>query len=62
MDKILCFLFGHRYFLIKKYTKTTRKIGCHRCGKEFGMNDDVQVILEWDKEFENCMKMIEKWS
>ena len=59
---LVCFLFGHKYFLIKKITQTTRKISCHRCGKVFGMNDDARCVLKWDRELEDCMKRIERFS
>ena len=56
MKKILCFIFGHRYFVIKKFSYTVRKVGCSRCGNKWGMNDEVKVFIEWDWELEELHK------
>lgn len=56
MRKILCYVFGHKYYLIKKLSRTTRKVGCKRCGKVWGMNDDVQALVDWDDELEEFYK------
>lgn len=49
---IACLLFGHKYFVIKEYSKTTRKVGCRRCKKLWGMNDRVKAFIPWDSELE----------
>lgn len=50
MNKILCFIFGHKYRLLKIVSPTTRELKCKRCNREFGMNDDAKVVLPMDKE------------
>lgn len=52
MQKIRCFFGYHEYYLIQKLNSWSRKIGCLGCDKTFGMNDHLQVILEWDYELE----------
>ena len=50
---VICRLFKkHKYYTIKKYSKTIRKVGCRRCEKVWGMNDRVKTLLEWDGELE----------
>ena len=52
MKKLLCFIFGHRYFVIKEFSHTVRKVGCSRCGEKWGMNDEVKAFITWDDELE----------
>lgn len=54
MKKLLCLILGHRYFLIERYSSTTRKVGCHRCGTAWGMSDTAQALVEWDGELEEA--------
>ena len=42
---VICRLFKkHKYYTIKKYSKTVRKVGCRRCEKVWGMNDRVKSL------------------
>jgi hypothetical protein len=50
MNKMLCLIFGHRYRILRKITPYVRELKCKRCKKEFGMNDDVKVVLPLDQE------------
>ena len=52
VNKLICALFGHRYYVIKTYSDSVRHIGCSRCGKEWGMHDGLQCLVEWDRELE----------
>lgn len=47
-----CWLFGHDYFLIQILTEWSRRIGCKRCHKTFGMNDNVMCVIPWDEELQ----------
>jgi hypothetical protein len=51
-NSLFCRLFGHRYFVIKAFSPTTRKVGCKRCKRTWGMNDRVQTLVDWDGELE----------
>jgi hypothetical protein len=49
---ILCRLFGHKYLVLKRFDAETRKVGCERCHRVWGMNDRVKAFVEWDDELE----------
>ncbi len=51
MIKLLCFIFGHKYFLVQKLTPQSRRVCCHRCSRSFAMNDDVETVIDWDASF-----------
>lgn len=53
MKKLFCFLFGHKYRLVKKITKSIYELDCKRCGCEFGMNTSVQALLPLDAELKS---------
>ncbi len=48
--RLICMLFGHSYYVIEEFSPRIRHIGCRRCGREWGMHDDLMVIVEWDDE------------
>ena len=50
--KIICRLKGHKYYVIKEYSPTVRKLGCSICKSKFGMNDRVKAVIPWDSELE----------
>lgn len=49
MKKIICFIFGHKYRLLRVITKSTREVKCKRCKMEFGMNDTTQSLFPMDE-------------
>jgi len=49
---IFCFLLGHKYKVIQRVSKTSRRVKCNRCSKEGGMNDSTQSLVKWDSELE----------
>ena len=53
MKWLICLLFGHKWFVEKEFTPDTRKVGCHRCGKRWGMNDRLGILVQWDDELED---------
>ena len=56
---VMCELLGkHKYYVIKKYSYTVRKVGCRRCGRVWGMNDRVKAFIEWDGELEELSKEV----
>ena len=58
MKRWICWVLGHRFYRVKELTSWSRKIGCRRCGRCFGMNDDVRAIIPWDDELEAMYKTI----
>jgi hypothetical protein len=47
---ILCLLAGHRYYIKERLTSYSRCLGCKPCGRYFGMNDGVRVVIPWNVE------------
>lgn len=58
IQKIKCLLGKHKYYVIEKYSKDVRKVGCKICAKQWGMNDRVQAFIPWDKDLEEHHKLI----
>jgi hypothetical protein len=56
LKKLICALFGHRYVLQRVFSPTSRKVGCSRCGKEWGMSDNTHTLLPWDDEMEQTYR------
>jgi len=50
VKRIICLLLGHKYYRVKKLGYQSELVGCNRCGKFYGMNHDVRVILPFDKD------------
>jgi len=50
MNKIWCWIFEHKYYVVQKFSNETRRVGCRRCPKTFGMNDRVKSFIPWDGE------------
>jgi len=58
MKKLICFLFGHKYKLLRKISSTTREIKCKRCKVEFGMNDTTQSVFPMDADLRSAHEWI----
>ena len=52
MRRLLCYLIGHDYYIIKELVRSFRKVGCRRCKKEWLMGDHTRSLVEWDNTFE----------
>jgi hypothetical protein len=52
LNKIKCFFGYHDYFVVSNLTSYSRQIACHECKRLFAMNDDVEVVVPWDENFE----------
>ena len=61
IERLLCALFNHRYVVLLSFSPTSRKVGCTRCDREWGMNDAVRAFIPWDKELEEMYKLIGQW-
>lgn len=53
VKRLLCAVFEHKYRVIRYFTANTRQVGCARCKRSWAMNDEVRVLLPWDKELED---------
>lgn len=45
----LCWLFGHKYRRIARVSASADKVGCSRCGREWGMHHGVRALVPWDE-------------
>lgn len=52
LKKLKYLLFGHKYHIIQRFSKTSRRVECLRCGGDWGMNDQVRAIIPWCGELE----------
>lgn len=53
---MICWILGHKYFVVKIFSKEHRKLQCYRCKKQFGMHDSTQSLFPWDAELEDAEK------
>ena len=61
IERILCALLNHRYVVLMTFSPTSRKVGCTRCDKEWGMNDFERAFISWDNDLEEMYKLIGQW-
>lgn len=60
-ERLICAVAGHRYVVQRVFSSTSRKVGCTRCDREWGMNDSVKAFVPWDGEFEQLYRDIGQW-
>jgi hypothetical protein len=53
-----CIIGNHDFQLIQELTDHSRRIGCPHCQKIWGMNDQVQCVVEWDSDIEEMYRLI----
>ena len=56
IERLLCALFGHKYVVQMVFSSRSRKLGCTRCRREWGMHDPTRSLVEWDWELEEMYK------
>ena len=61
IERLLCALFGHKYVVQMVFSSTSRKLGCTRCRREWGMHDPTRSLVEWDGELEEMYKVLGQW-
>lgn len=59
---VVCFIFGHRYKVTKRITKSISELQCKRCKKEFGINTSCESLLPLDKELKELHKSFSNYS
>lgn len=59
IERLLRALLGHRYVVEIEFG-TSRKVGCTRCGKHWGMHDATRSFIPWDGELEELYRVMEK--
>ena len=59
LERLLCAIFGHRYVVEIEFG-TSRKVGCTRCNRHWGMHDETRAFVEWDGELEEMYRVTGK--
>ena len=59
---VVCFIFGHRYKVTKRITKSISELQCKRCKKEFGINTSCESLLPLDKELKELHNSFSNYS
>lgn len=59
IERILCAMLGHRYVVEIEFG-TSRKVGCTRCDKRWGMHDATRSFIPWNGELEEMYRVMEK--
>lgn len=52
LRRLFCFLLGHEFFVVQRFSPQSRRVGCHNCDGDWGMNDDARALVRWGPEFE----------
>ena len=52
LEKLRCTVLGHQHYVIQKFSKTERRVGCKRCDADWAMSDRVRALVDWNGEFE----------
>lgn len=58
---IVCSVAGHRYVATRRFSATSRQVGCTRCHRLWAMNDTVRAFVAWDGEFEELYRDLGQW-
>jgi len=59
IEKFKCYIEGHKYRIVQVFREqNSKRIKCTRCKGDWVMNDNLQAILPWSKEFEEMYRMI----
>lgn len=61
IERLICAVLSHRYFVEREFSPQDRRLGCHRCRQLFAMNDNVRLVLPWDGSFETLYRTTGQW-
>lgn len=56
---LICMLLGHEYEKIKPLSQWSDLLGCKACKKLFAYNNNTQICLPWDSDFEKFYIVID---
>lgn len=56
LKRLICLLRGHRYWIRQVFSATRRRVGCRRCGGDWGMHDGVRAFVQWDGDLAELYK------
>lgn len=43
----------HKLYVVQEFGDQTRRVACEKCKREWGMNDRIQVMVEWNDDLAN---------
>jgi hypothetical protein len=52
LNKLICKIFFHKLEVVREFTPMIRQVRCTRCYRVYGMNDEIQAFLEWDRDLD----------
>lgn len=47
----------HQLYVVQEFYPDMRRVVCQSCGGDWMMNDRLQAMLDWNQEFEDCVKL-----
>lgn len=56
INRLICAIFRHKYIVLARFSRHERKLGCTRCGQQWGMHDKVQALVPWDSDLEDLYR------
>lgn len=57
LRRLFCFIFGHRFHVLQKFSITSRRVICLHCDGDWGMNDNARAFIPWSSELEEMYIM-----
>lgn len=57
LKRLWCWLSGHDYYVLQRFSSYSRRVCCDRCGGDWAMNDEVRAIIPWSKEIEDIYRV-----
>lgn len=58
IGRVMCFFKKHSYKLVDAASHNLLKLECRNCKKCFAMEKELNVILNWDEDFEELFKFL----
>jgi len=55
--KLLCAIGKHKYYVHQSFDNYSRRLGCKYCNGDWGMNDHVRCVIDWDGDLSNIKEM-----
>jgi hypothetical protein len=52
IGRIVCFIAGHKYRVVRRMNPGARKVTCDRCHATWGMHDQTRAFVPWDSQLE----------
>jgi hypothetical protein len=53
-----CDLLGHRLRVVQRFDAVTCRVKCRRCGGDWGVNADLEAVVQWTQELEQLHREV----